>query len=324
MGLFFVLYLLLVKIYYIRMREIINLKLGNKMFKKMKNKGFTIIELMVVVVIIGALAAVAIPAYQDYVKSAAIGKSVQEAGKYKTQIVNCYQKQGDMTNCDSGNLGVPNATGAISIVSDGVIVVNVDSPASGTITLTPNVDNANVIWPVTAMGEDAELICEVMANCSNGSFSALRKTIEDEVSDVMQTVNENISLCYTKNLPNTMSGASRNQACNRLNDAINSSEYMEVTLQRGGPHSGNYNFELEITVLMPEPFNENVNVRYVTRASTLQFDDVLTPIATGIIPEDGMDFTGSYKHPSDEQKDELENSDHICNTFENCRYYIQG
>lgn len=65
------------------------------MSRNMSNaKGFTLIELMIVVAIIGILAAIALPAYQNYTKKAKFSEVIQAASPYKTSIEVCVQTNG--------------------------------------------------------------------------------------------------------------------------------------------------------------------------------------------------------------------------------------
>lgn len=59
-----------------------------------KQKGFTLIELMIVVAIIGILAAIAIPAYQDYIARSQVSEGVQLLGGGKTPLAEFYADQG--------------------------------------------------------------------------------------------------------------------------------------------------------------------------------------------------------------------------------------
>ena len=61
-------------------------------------QGFTLIELMIVVAIIGILAAVAIPSYQDYTARAQVSEAVSLTAGYKTALAEYYQTQGAYTN----------------------------------------------------------------------------------------------------------------------------------------------------------------------------------------------------------------------------------
>lgn len=70
--------------------------------KKQMQKGFTLIELMIVVAIIGILAAVAIPAYQDYTVRAQATEGVNILGGAKTDIVEAMSQDPNSANC-----GVP-------------------------------------------------------------------------------------------------------------------------------------------------------------------------------------------------------------------------
>ncbi|WP_427771649.1 pilin [Comamonas thiooxydans] len=130
--------------------------------KRSIQKGFTLIELMIVVAIIGILAAVALPAYQDYTVRARVSEALVQAASAKTVVAeNAASGRSDLSlGFTSASFNPTSNVAAMNVTTAGVITMTTASSAKNlSISLSPfdgtsavtagTVPNGNISWKCT-------------------------------------------------------------------------------------------------------------------------------------------------------------------------------
>ena len=125
-----------------------------------QQKGFTLIELMIVIAIIGILAAIAIPAYQDYIVRAKVSEGLNMAGAAKLAVAETYDSTGSFPD-DNDGAGLPTAANITGTYVDSITVVSnvVDILYNASTGGNPSVDGKIMTLTATASEGSMQWVC---------------------------------------------------------------------------------------------------------------------------------------------------------------------
>ncbi|WP_271460730.1 prepilin peptidase-dependent pilin [Pantoea leporis] len=129
-----------------------------------RQRGFTLIELMIVIGIVAILSAIGLPAYQNYLQRAALTDMLQTMVPYKTAVELCAIERGGPAQCQAGEHGIPVAKGSryvatLSVVNGTINLTGQESLSGLTVEMLPiwSATDGTLSWQRTCTSDNSSL-----------------------------------------------------------------------------------------------------------------------------------------------------------------------
>jgi len=133
----------------------------------MNARGFTLIELMIVIAIIGILAAIAVPQYGHYTKRAKYSEVITTAASYKPEVTLCIQERNTRNGCNHGVEGINPAISTPTGYLHSLTVINGAITATGTVKVSSAVYKLEPTWDASINRLSWDLDSTVVNSCSS-------------------------------------------------------------------------------------------------------------------------------------------------------------
>lgn len=129
-----------------------------------RQRGFTLIELMIVIGIVAILSAIGLPAYQNYLQRAALTDMLQTMVPYKTAVELCSIERGGPAQCQAGQRGIPAAKGSryvatLSVVNGTINLSGQESLSGLAVEMLPiwNATDGTLSWQRSCTSDNSSL-----------------------------------------------------------------------------------------------------------------------------------------------------------------------
>ncbi|WP_336778423.1 prepilin peptidase-dependent pilin [Pantoea sp. USHLN256] len=129
-----------------------------------RQRGFTLIELMIVIGIVAILSAIGLPAYQNYLQRAALTDMLQTMVPYKTAVELCSIERGGPAQCQAGQRGIPAAKGSryvatLSVVNGTINLTGQESLSGLAVEMLPiwNASDGTMSWQRSCTSDNSSL-----------------------------------------------------------------------------------------------------------------------------------------------------------------------